>query len=438
MVILYSHNPSARLTYISQLLLQEQLGIKVRFTNNPDDCKNTSEPVIWYDKNIPVSDQCLHLIPHGLLNESDIIPQKIVVNDYNSIAVKGKHKPAFFLNDRGDFPFDIFSAAFFLISRYEEYLPHALDEYGRYAHQNSLAFQSNFLSRPLVHEWLQDFTDLLKQKFPTLVIKRPEFRMLFSYDIDQAWSFRGKGFWRNMGGFFRKPDFQRLKVLLGKQKDPFDVFDDFIQLLQQKQNRAVFFFPTANKRSLYDKNTPPDYTPLKQLIQRLHQNYDIGLHPSWKGGDDSKSWSHEKKRLEKITGSGIFLSRQHYIRFRLPETYRTLIEIGLQSDYSMGYGSINGFRASFADSFPWFDLKKNESTSLRIFPFAFMDANSKYEQKQSALETRIELNDYVQTYQQVNGLFIPIFHNFLINELPENQDWFALHNWLTTQIPSST
>jgi hypothetical protein len=339
------------------------------------------------------------------------------------------------MDDQGDFKFDIFSAAFYLISRYEEYLPHTLDDYGRYDHQNSLAFQSGFLSRPLVNEWLLDFTDLLQQKFPSLVIKRPPFRMLFSYDIDQAWSFRGKGFLRNLGGFFKNPAIQRLNVLLGKEKDPFDVFDDFIRLHDQKHNRALFFFPMVQKRSRYDKNTPPDYPPLKQLIQRLNQTHDIGLHPSWLGGNNNSSWSHEKKVLEKITGHEIFFSRQHYIRFRLPETYRTLIQLGVQADYSMGYGSINGFRASFADSFLWFDLEKNVPTPLRIFPFAFMDANSKYEQHQSASETKKELIDYLQSYQSINGLFIPIFHNFLINHQPENQDWFALYEWLTTQIP---
>ena len=438
MVILYSHNTSARLNYITQLLLQEQLGITFRITNNPDDCTNATHPVIWYDNKKPVSAQCLHLIPQGLLSESDIKIQNIEVSEYNSITVKNKRNPAFFLQNNGDFPFDIFSAAFYLISRYEEYLPHSLDEYGRYSHQNSLAFRSGFLHRPLIQEWLIDFADLLKQKFPNLEFHRHAFRLQISYDIDQAWSFRGKGFWRNIGGFLKQPSLQRLNVLIGKEKDPFDVFDELLHLHLNKKKQALFFFPIAKHRSRYDKNTPPSFSPLQQLIQHLHQSHTIGLHPSWKGGDNNDLWLQEKKELEKITGNEILSSRQHYIRFRLPETYRTLIQLGLQSDYSMGYGSINGFRASFADSFLWFDLAKNEPTSLCIFPFAFMDANSKYEQNQTASETREELLHYLKIHQSVNGLFIPIFHNFLTNRQPENIDWFALHDWLISQIPPAT
>ncbi len=50
-----------------------------------------------------------------------------------------------FFETSGDFPFDIFAASFYLLSRYEEYLPHEKDMYGRYAHTNSLAFREHFL-----------------------------------------------------------------------------------------------------------------------------------------------------------------------------------------------------------------------------------------------------------------------------------------------------
>ena len=42
-------------------------------------------------------------------------------------------------------PFDVFSATFFLVSRYEEYLPHVKDDYGRFLATESLAFKEDFL-----------------------------------------------------------------------------------------------------------------------------------------------------------------------------------------------------------------------------------------------------------------------------------------------------
>jgi hypothetical protein len=65
-----------------------------------------------------------------------------------------KDQKAFFPTE-GNFPFDIFAAIFYLLSRYEEYLPHPLDEYGRFAHTHSLAFREGFLHQPLINSWLQ-------------------------------------------------------------------------------------------------------------------------------------------------------------------------------------------------------------------------------------------------------------------------------------------
>ena len=70
----------------------------------------------------------------------------------------------------------------------------------------------------------------------------------------------------------------------------------------------------------------------------------------------------------------------------------------MTDDYSMGYGSINGFRASVASSFYWYDLEKERQTNLRIHPFCFMDANSFYEQRQDPQQTFEELIHYLIMY----------------------------------------
>jgi hypothetical protein len=77
----------------------------------------------------------------------------------------------------------------------------------------------------------------------------------------------------------------------------------------------------------------------------------------------------------------------------------------------MGYGTTNGFRASVAASFYWFDLEKNETTPLQLYPFCFMDANAFYEQKLSAMQAYEELRRYYTSIKKVNGLMITIWHN---------------------------
>ena len=80
--------------------------------------------------------------------------------------------------------------------------------------------------------------------------------------------------------------------------------------------------------------------------------------------------------MESIIDRKVVHSRQHYIRFSLPDTYRQLINHGILNEFSMGYGSINGFRASIASPFYWYDLSREEKTPLLVYPFCFMDANA--------------------------------------------------------------
>ena len=45
--------------------------------------------------------------------------------------------------------FDVFSASFYLVSRYEEYLPYVKDMYERFQAENSLAYKHNFYKNQL-------------------------------------------------------------------------------------------------------------------------------------------------------------------------------------------------------------------------------------------------------------------------------------------------
>ena len=89
----------------------------------------------------------------------------------------------------------------------------------------------------------------------------------------------------------------------------------------------------------------------------------------------------------------------------------------------MGYGSINGFRASYTLPFKWFDLEKNESTSLMLYPFCYMDANAFFEEKLTAEEAAISLQAYHDIVKKVNGTFITIYHNHFLTKQPQWLRW---------------
>ena len=75
--------------------------------------------------------------------------------------------PCFFkTGPKSAIPYDIFAASFYLITRYEEYLPHVKDIHGRYTAEQSLAFKYRFLEKPVVDIWAYKLLEALKEKFP--------------------------------------------------------------------------------------------------------------------------------------------------------------------------------------------------------------------------------------------------------------------------------
>src|SRR5207247_9575613 len=72
----------------------------------------------------------IQISPHTLLFENGIVHRLVECFEWKGLKA--------FFKTEGDIPFDIFAASFYLLTRYEEYLPHKEDEYGRFAHTNSL------------------------------------------------------------------------------------------------------------------------------------------------------------------------------------------------------------------------------------------------------------------------------------------------------------
>ena len=349
----------------------------------------------------------------------------------------GRHRAGFpvLFPDNSAFGFDIFSGIFYLLSRYEEYGPQPQDAYGRYAHQASVAFRHGFLQVPLIHRWLDH---LSRQLFGSGQV--PPFRFLPTYDIDMAWSYRHKGFARNAGGLLRSlfrrdgKVKERLSVLFRGAADPFDCYDFLDKLHARISIAPRYFIHAGSRRNAYDKNIRPDHPAMAALIKRLARQATIGLHPSWASGDEPALIAEEKRALEAVTGTPVTSSRQHYIRFSLPHTFRHLLEAGITDDYSMGYATINGFRASVAVPFYWYDLEREEQTALRLHPFCFMDANSYYEEKKSAGEMESELFYYEEQLRSLGGELVSIWHNTLLGSSPEFAGWARFYAFFAETI----
>ncbi len=422
MILLLTDTITPRLQYIAAFIFKENWNVDYSITTDIEDFKTSDGIKINYTPE-EISGEVINVQGSRLLFEKKIYAQYIETFDLNGLT-------AFFKNKKGvgHFPFDIFSATFYLLTRYEEYLPHTKDKYERYDYQQSLAAVNGFLKIPLINLWLQLFADYIKSKFPSFVIKQNKFRFSPTYDVDVAYDWVGKGFIRNIGKFFSllfRQDCDKIskgfKVLFRKEKDPFDNFKQLDQLHEQYNLQTHYFFLVAKNLTKYDRNIDPMNEEMQTLIRQYAKKNEAAIHPSFFTFQNEKLLKEEKFLLEEIAGETIYKSRQHYLHFSLPETYRYLIDAGIKDEYSMGYGTVNGFRASYAGSFFWYDVEREEKSNLRIHPFCYMDSNAIFHGKLTPEQAFEDLIYFYNTCKNVNGTFITVTHNHLIGS--DNQQW---------------
>lgn len=436
-MLLYCQSITPRLRYVADFIGKKIIGEPFQLTTDTFVFNDYNGPKINYGYEESFDNEFL-IINYPLLFEDSIKKQNIscfTVNDFKA-----------FFKSEADYPFDIFAATFYLLSRYEEYLPHQKDMYGRYAHENSLAFKEGFLNIPLVNIWIEDFKRTLTKKFPSLnthlqIDTGTPFTFVPTYDIDEAFAFKNKGLVKTIGGIAKSVVNgewsmvkDRIATLQNKKEDPYDAYGWMDKLHTQKNLQPIYFFHVAGKKGKYDKNIPPSHPAMQQLIKQHAEKYPIGIHPSWASGDEHGLLNDEIKTLESISGKKVTFSRQHYIRFTLPYTFQRLIAAGITDDYSMGYGSINGFRASVASPFYWYDLKKEQPTGLLLHPFCFMEANSFFEQKYLPQRAYEEMMNYYNTVKVVNGTMITIWHNSFLGSHKLFAGWRDVYEEFVRQV----
>lgn len=439
MLLLYTPHITERITYAVRVVLDTLAGIPVEITTNEQEFLSRADlPRIAYTvKPIPGT---FHVPPHPILRDSNIRDYPITCFSspffFESRPVKG-----FFSGPGPDFPFDVFAACFYLLTRYEEYLPHKKDKYGRYDPSQSVAAREGFLHQPMANVWAIHLRKMLKERYPQLSYRKHQFQFLPTYDIDIAYAFlhrpkwlqaaRTLKDWLNFDGESLK---KRKNVLKGLESDPYDAYAWLRSKHEQYELKPLYFMPMATNRKGYDRNLSPLHPGMQQLVTELEAESPCGLHPSWQSYRRPKQLATEKARLEAIVKRPVYQSRQHYLRFTLPETYRELIAAGITEDYSMGYGTVNGFRASVASAYLWFDLVANQTTPLTIYPFCFMDANAFYEQQITPQQAYSEMRQYFDRIETVDGLYITIWHNHFLGNEPSMSGWREAYHALLSYM----
>ncbi|MBI1222822.1 MAG: hypothetical protein GC180_09490 [Bacteroidetes bacterium] len=425
MITIYSENKSPRLLYTLEVIFKRCLGLDYKLITDWDKFKKIDLPRINYSERD--YKKSLRIVPHKLLFEDEIRDINPKVKDWDGL-------PAFFQTyKKGDCPFDLFAATFYLVSRYEEYLDFKPDQHGRFPATESLAYKEEFLEQPIVNDWAARLVALLEKDYPDYAFQHNDFQFISTIDVDMAFSYKHKGVWRNLGGFTRellnldlKKLDKRIRVLTDQEEDPFDNFR-YQEKLHDSLGVEVIYFILLGDHGKYDKNIDWDNDAFVDIIQSLAEKHEVGIHPSYYSNKVKKKVGEEIERLQSITVSTIESSRQHFLKLDIRETYKVLMQNGILRDHSMGYSEVTGFRAGICSSYPFFDLVKNESREFILYPFAVMDVALNHFMKLSPEEAIQKVQLLMDRVKKHKGLFISVFHNESLSDFDNWEGWRTVY-----------
>ncbi len=312
---------------------------------------------------------------------------------------------------------DVFASAFFMLTRWEEYVLPDRDEYGRFPAYASAAVRYHFLDRPVVNEWADLLWGLLGQldwRQP-----RPErtFRISVSCDVDhpRLWWSAADRFKTLAGSLFIRNNPKEtlfwLKKYVFRSGDPYDVFEEWLDIFEQHGIQAQFNF-LGDRPTSSDCYYPIRHPFLQNTIEKIAaRGHGIGFHPSFEAFDRPELFEHELESVRQVSPVPVTNGRQHYLRFAAPATWQIWEKSGMAWDSTLGYSEAEGFRCGICHDFPVFDFLERKMLRLREKPLIAMDVTLALYQKYTPAEASERLEQLRRQVVKHKGEFVCLWHN---------------------------
>lgn len=235
------------------------------------------------------------------------------------------------------------------------------------------------------------------------------YKGIMSHDIDFVTKFKSIrnvfGATKRQGKFF-KNYLKYTEVKLNRNNDPYWSMEEMLEQNNKYGIETHFYFMAGKTDSKYDLNdyniTDPD---IKELMQSLKKNKAlIGLHPSYNSYNSEEIIVREKNNLEDALGEEVVMSRQHFLRYEEPLTFKLLAKAGIKQDSSVGFRKDIGLKSKA--NLPY-TIYKDDQVELKEQPFVFMDTHLIEKGKASLKDLKL----IIDNIKAEKGVAMVIWHN---------------------------
>lgn len=198
------------------------------------------------------------------------------------------------------------------------------------------------------------------------------------------------------------------------KKKPFWNFSAIMDLEQKYGAKSTFFFMAESPgEQNYSYKIEDLESEIGNIVER---GWEVGLH----GGHSTYLNAHEmkekKERLEKVTHKPVLGYRNHYLRFKVPDTWECLSKAGFLYDSTLGYADCAGFRNGMCHPFRPFNLNTNNEINILEIPLVVMDDT--LDQKYMRLDSRGKwelIKMLIDRVAACQGVFTLLWHNTYMN-----------------------
>ena len=374
-------------------------------------------------------------MPNTPLKRFDGIP--IIYQGNNQVEGHVKHTEGLIETD-----IDIIASSFFMLTRYEEVVAPVQDKFERYPATASLAYREGFLERPIVNEYIEllwDWIDSFGLGFQRKNLwEGKDFAVCLTHDVDRIRKFRIIPPLLTLRcALFKKKNFKNaltifedyVKTNLRMKSDPYQVaFERVIDLEKRQGVRSSFYFMAHGED--YSIRNPF----IVDLITRLkNENFEIGLHGSFDSYNNPTILKQEKERIQEVVENSVIGSRQHYLRWKTPDTWRALEKAGFIYDTTLGFADQVGFRSGICYPYKPFDIIENKEIDIWEVPLIVMDGSLFGYQNLSLEEGLKKIKKLIDVVAQYRGIFVTLWHNSSFYEL-ENPGVFQIYRQMLEYI----
>lgn len=419
-LLVYTPKITPRFRYVFRQLFVRILDVPLTFTSRLDEFVAFSGPKFSYSQ-----DQLgreFHVYATPLLWEQGIQDRPLELSSWKGL-------PVIFSHDRPSrIPFDLFAASFYCLSRYEEHVPHLQDTNGRYKKEQSWVVAEGHLQKPLVDLWALAFWEALQEEFPDLSVSKDgskasklplievvhplkyRFKPTFTKIIQCLHSLWVLHIWDVI---------EQLLVELRLVKDPYDTYETLNQQIGDSAVKPQFFFSFAQKA--WDGLAVNIHnTKFQSLVKSISDDFNTSLLVSSHAQQRQKDLTEEIKNIEKLIHRPIHTTRFNKGLRQLAVTYPQLLQQEVIKDFSMGYESEIGYRASTAVPFFFYDLQNEYQTPLLLYPVLTTEAALRKLTSTQAFETLNRLYVALPTPTAVQCV---VFTNAIWQDENVNASW---------------